>query len=59
MSDFTNNLLDWLTANCDLCGGAGQNWMLVAGGGILLYIGMLVIAQRRHTRSWRRRPASF
>ena len=38
-------MLDWLTGNCDLFGLAGQNWMLVLGGGFALYIAMLVIAR--------------
>lgn len=40
-------MLDWLTGDFDLFGVPGQNWMLVFGGGLLLYIAILVIAQRR------------
>ena len=35
-------MLNWLTANCELFGLPGQNWMLVVGGGLLLYIAALV-----------------
>jgi hypothetical protein len=38
---------NWLTDNCWLLGLAGQNWMLVVGGGLLIYIGALAIARRR------------
>lgn len=40
-------MLDWLTGNWQLFGLASQNWMLVIGGGLLLYIAMLVIARGR------------
>ena len=40
-------MLNWLTANCELFGLTGQNWMLVVGGGLLLYIAALVINRRR------------
>ena len=40
-------MLDWLTGNCELFGFAGQNWMLVVAGGLLLYIALLAIGQRR------------
>lgn len=40
-------MLDWLTANCDLFGLPAQNWMLVVGGGLLLYIGGLAMPLRR------------
>ena len=42
--------MNWLTGNCELFGLPGQNWMLVIGGGLLLYIGMLMIARRRQPR---------
>jgi len=38
-------VLDWLIGNCELFGLPGQNWMLVSGGGLLLYIATLVIAR--------------
>jgi disulfide bond formation protein DsbB len=40
-------MLNWLTNNCDLLGFNGQNWMLVLAGGLLVYIAVLVIRQRR------------
>ena len=39
-------MLNWLTANCELFGLPGQNWMLVVGGGLLLYIAALAISRR-------------
>jgi hypothetical protein len=42
--------VDWLTGNCWLFGLRGQNWMLLAGGGLLIYIGVLVFARYRQTR---------
>lgn len=41
--------MDWLTDNIDLFGLPAQNWMLLFGGGLLLYIGVLAFP-------WRRRP---
>jgi len=49
MRDTANALLDWLVGDCHLFGLTGQNWMLVVGGGLLLYIAGLVIARRRPT----------
>ncbi|MBI1203590.1 MAG: hypothetical protein GC182_13880 [Rhodopseudomonas sp.] len=40
---------EWLTGNCWLFGLAGQNWMLVAAGGLLVYIGALTYVRRRAT----------
>ena len=40
---------DWLTGNCWMFGLAGQNWMLVAGGGLLIYVCALAFARRRTT----------
>jgi hypothetical protein len=45
------SVLDWLTANCWLLGPNGQNWMLVAGGFLLLYIGALTLAHFRQRRT--------
>jgi hypothetical protein len=45
---------DWLTGNCWLLGSAGQNWMLVAGGGLVAYVAALAYARRPHKRP---RPA--
>ena len=41
-------MLNWLTGNCDLFGLPGQNWMLIVGGGLLLYIAALAISRGRH-----------
>jgi hypothetical protein len=43
-------MLNWLTANCDLFGLPAQNWMLVVGGGLLLYIAALAISRGRQAR---------
>jgi hypothetical protein len=40
-------MLNWLVGNCDLFGLAGQNWMLLIGGALLLYVAMLAMARRR------------
>jgi LPXTG-motif cell wall-anchored protein len=50
MQDAATSMLNWLVGDCKLFGVAGQNWMLVVGGGLLLCIAVLVIAQRRQTR---------
>jgi hypothetical protein len=42
-------MLDWLTDNTDLLGLPAQNWMLLLGGGLLLYIGMLAFPRRRRS----------
>ncbi len=42
-------MLNWLTDNFDLFGLPAQNWMLLVGGGLLLYIGARALP-------WRRRP---
>lgn len=42
-------MLNWLTTNCDLFGLPGQNWMLVVGGVLLLYVAAPVITNRRQT----------
>jgi small neutral amino acid transporter SnatA (MarC family) len=39
--------MDWLVDNFELFGVTIENWMLVIGGGLLLYIAMLMIARRR------------
>jgi hypothetical protein len=41
-------MLDWLVGNSELLGLAGQNWMWLIGGGLLLYVVTLAIARRRH-----------
>ena len=42
-------VLEWLTESVWLFGLPGQNWMLVAGGGLTIYISVLVYAQRHMT----------
>ncbi len=46
-TDFALAMLDWLTGNCDLFGLPGQNWMLVIGGGLLLYSVTMLAARWR------------
>ena len=41
-------MLNWLTANFELFGLPGQNWMFIVAGGLLLYIAMLAISRGRH-----------
>ena len=54
-------MLNWLVGNCEVFGVTGQNWMLVVGGGLLLYITMLIVARRRQprTQATARKPAPF
>jgi len=40
-------MLEWLTGNWELFGLAGQNWMWLLGGGLLIYIALLTLAGRR------------
>ena len=42
-----NGMLQWLVDDWHLFGLSGQNWLLVIGGGLALYIAGLVIAHRR------------
>jgi hypothetical protein len=42
-------MLDWLTDDIDLFGLPAQNWMLLLGGGLLLYIGVLAWPRRRRS----------
>jgi len=42
-------MLNWLTENIDLLGLPMQNWMLLLGGGLLLYIGVLALPRRRRS----------
>lgn len=39
--------MQWLVADWYLLGLNGQNWMLVVGGALALYVAGLVIARRR------------
>jgi hypothetical protein len=43
-------MMNWLVGNCDLFGLPCQNWMLVTGGGLLLYLAVLAIVQPRQPR---------
>jgi hypothetical protein len=43
--------MDWLVGHIDVFGVTIENWMLVIGGGLLLYIAALVIAERRRPRA--------
>lgn len=43
-------MLDWLSETCNVFGLAGQNWMLLVAGGLLIYIAGLAIARRRERR---------
>ena len=47
IGDAPHAMLNWLTGTCELFGLTGQNWMLVVAGGLLLYIAVLAIGQRR------------
>jgi hypothetical protein len=49
MMNFSTTLLNWLGANSVVWGVPAQNWMLIAGAGLALYIVGLVIADRRHS----------
>jgi hypothetical protein len=49
LGDTRQIMLNWLIGNCDLFGLPCQNWMWVFGGGLLIYIAVLVIAGRRQT----------
>lgn len=42
-------MLDWLTKDTNLFGLPAQNWMLLLGGALLLYIGVLAFPQRRRS----------
>ena len=41
--------MDWLTDNIELFGVPAQNWMLLLGGALLLYIGVLAFPRRRRS----------
>jgi len=49
MRDTAHTMLNWLVGDCYLFGLTGQNWMPVVVGRLLLYITILVNAQRRLT----------
>jgi len=47
MQDSVKTALDWLIGQTDLFGFTLENWMLLIGGLLLLYIVILVIARRQ------------
>jgi hypothetical protein len=51
MKDIANTALNWLAANRVVWGVPAQNWMLIVGGVLVLYIVALVIAEHRHPRA--------
>jgi hypothetical protein len=51
MADFLNTALIWLAANRVLFGVPAQNWMLVVGGALVLYIVVLIVAGNRQPRA--------
>jgi hypothetical protein len=42
-------MLEWLTNDLNLFGLPAQNWMLLLGAGLLLYIGVLALPRRRRS----------
>ena len=42
-------MMNWLVANCEMFGLAGQNWMLVVAGALVAYVVVLLLL------SWRPR----
>jgi len=51
MADFLNTALIWLSTNRVLFGVPAQNWMLVVGAAVVLYIVVLIIAGYRQPRA--------
>ncbi len=51
MADFFNTVLIWLSANRVLFGVSAQNWMLVVGAALVLYIVVLIVSESRHPRA--------
>lgn len=47
MWDFYSTALNWLNAENEVIGVPAQNWMLVIGAGLLIYIVAVVIADHR------------
>jgi len=45
-------MLNWLTDDITLLGLPAQNWMLLLGGGLLLYIGVLAFPRRRRSGTY-------
>jgi hypothetical protein len=50
MSNYSHALMNWLAGHTEWFGVPAENWMLVIGGGLLVYIAILVIAERRQPR---------
>jgi hypothetical protein len=51
MAHYSNVVMDWLSANSEWFGVPAQNWMLVVGAGLLIYIAVLVVSETRQTRA--------
>jgi len=51
MTGFSNTVLNWLVANSVVFGVPVENRMLLIGGGLLIYIAVLVIAGRCQSRA--------
>ena len=51
MSDFLNTALNWLAANRVLFGVPAQNWMLVVGAALVVYIAVLIVTENRQPRA--------
>ena len=47
MQDINDTVLDWLTGSFDVFGVTIQNWMVVIGAGLLLYVALLNLTRRR------------
>jgi hypothetical protein len=45
--------MEWLVGETNIFGLVVQNWLLIIGGSLALYIAGLVIAQRRQPRRMR------
>jgi len=51
MADFFNTVLEWLSAERMLFGVPAQNWMLIIGAALVIYIAVLIVAENRHPRT--------
>ena len=51
MADFLNTALNWLAANRVLFGVPAQNWMLIVGAALVLYIAALIVSEIRQPRA--------
>jgi len=47
-------MLDWLVGSSEFLGVTWQNWMLLIGGGLLVYFAILAIARGASSRTSRR-----